>query len=47
MIDRARLASWWETEKARDHTKLECGLLGAAFATIAIFLAIAIRIGIG
>ena len=31
-----QLATWWQAEKERDFTRLECGLLGALFAAIGI-----------
>ena len=33
---------WWENEKAREFTKLECGLLGAMFSAIALGLPMAL-----
>ena len=33
-----QLAAWWAHERARDFTKLECGLLGAYFSAIGIGL---------
>jgi hypothetical protein len=43
MVDRARLSVWWQTELEREHTKLECGLFGALFATVAITFVIILR----
>ena len=31
-----QVATWWTTEKEREFTKLECGLLGALFSAVAI-----------
>ena len=36
MVNSAQVATWWENEKVRDFTKLECGLLGAVFSAVAI-----------
>jgi hypothetical protein len=43
MLDRTRVAIWWQLELERDLTKLECGLLGALFASIAITFMIVMR----
>ena len=32
----SQVATWWETEKSREFTKLECGLLGGLFSAVAI-----------
>jgi hypothetical protein len=37
-----QVAMWWENEKAREFTKLECGLLGAMFSAIALGLLVAL-----
>ncbi len=31
-----QVATWWASEKAREFTKLECGLLGALFSAVTI-----------
>jgi hypothetical protein len=41
------VATWWESEKARDFTKLECGLLGALFSAVAIGFLIVVGAMIG
>ncbi len=41
------LATWWEGEKERDFTKLECGLLGALFSAIGIGFMVTVRVLIG
>ncbi len=43
MADRDSFAAWWQKERERDFTKLECGLMGALFACIAIIAMIVIR----
>ncbi len=43
MADRANISTWWEKEKQRTFTKLECGLLGALFMAIAIIFVMVIR----
>jgi hypothetical protein len=47
MVDRIEITSWWQRELQRDFTKLECGLLGATFATVAIILLFALRAAVG
>ncbi len=47
MIGRTGLAEWWEKEATREFTRLECGLLGAFFALIAVALAVVVRIRFG
>jgi hypothetical protein len=42
-----QLATWWQAEKERDFTRLECGLLGALFAAIGIGFIITIGALIG
>ncbi len=43
MVDRVNAPTWWEKEKQRTFTKLECGLLGALFMAIAIIFVLVIR----
>ena len=43
MPDRDQLAAWWRTESERSFTRLECGLLGALFASIALILVLTLR----
>lgn len=43
----AQVAAWWESEKVRDFTKLECGLLGALFSAIGIGFLMAVRVMLG
>jgi hypothetical protein len=43
MIDRASISVWWQNEMVREYTKLECGLFGALFATVAITFVIILR----
>jgi hypothetical protein len=47
MPDGNQLTSWWRTESERSFTKLECGLLGALFASIALILVLALRVAAG
>jgi hypothetical protein len=47
MADRTSLAEWWEKERQRDFTKLECGVLGGLFAAIAIILLLVVRLEVG
>ena len=44
MTDQSPFAAWWQKESQRHFTKLECGLLGALFAAIAIILVLALWI---
>jgi hypothetical protein len=44
MVDRVEIAGWWQRELQREHTKLECGLLGALFSAIAITFVIGLRL---
>jgi hypothetical protein len=44
MAETAKTATWWEKEKQRHFTKLECGLLGAVFAATAIIFVLAMWI---
>jgi hypothetical protein len=37
-----QVVTWWENEKAREFSKLECGLLGAMFSAIALGLLVAL-----
>jgi hypothetical protein len=43
MTDSVPVAGWWNKELARQFTRLECGLLGALFASIAIMFMIVMR----
>jgi hypothetical protein len=36
MSSSTQVATWWQNEKAREFTRLECGLLGAVFASVGI-----------
>jgi hypothetical protein len=36
MSNTTQVATWWQNEKAREFTRLECGLLGAVFASVGI-----------
>jgi hypothetical protein len=47
MEDSSNLTGWWQKERARGFTKLECGLLGGLFTAIAIILMMVIRFGVG
>lgn len=38
MTNNRSFAVWWEAQSSRSFTKLECGLLGALFASIGMFL---------
>ncbi len=44
MSDQSAFAVWWQKESQRHFTKLECGLLGALFAAIAIIFVLALWI---
>lgn len=44
MADSENAQTWWEKEKQRTFTKLECGLLGALFMAIFIIFMLAVRI---
>ena len=46
MVNQLQLAAWWENEKLREHTKLECGLLGAVFSAVAIAFALVLRVSL-
>ena len=43
---RANIALWWQGELARGFTKLECGLLGALFASLGLLFVIAVAVAI-
>lgn len=43
MSTTTQVATWWQNEKAREFTRLECGLLGAVFASVGIGLLVALR----
>jgi hypothetical protein len=47
MENSAQLATWWQAEKTRAFTRLECGRLGAVFSAVAIFFLFTIRTLIG
>ena len=43
MSSTTQVATWWQNEKAREFTRLECGLLGAVFASIGIAFIVVLR----
>ena len=47
MENSAQLATWWQGEKTREFTRLECGLLGAVFSAVAILFLYTVRTLIG
>ncbi len=47
MEDGNNMASWWQKERERSFTKLECGLLGGLFTAIVIILMMVIRLSVG
>lgn len=47
MDEEPKLAEWWQRERNRSFTKLECGLLGGLFTAILIILMLVIRARIG
>jgi hypothetical protein len=36
MDNNSQVATWWQNEKQREFTRLECGLLGAVFSAVAL-----------
>ncbi len=46
MVNQLQLATWWESEKLREHTKLECGLLGAVLSAVAIAFVLVLRVSL-
>jgi hypothetical protein len=47
MSNASQLAVWWQNEKERDFTRLECGLLGAMFTAVTIGFLVVVRSVIG
>ena len=47
MNSTSQLAVWWQNEKQRDFTRLECGLLGAMFCAVSIGFLVVVRSVIG
>jgi hypothetical protein len=47
MTDSTELNTWWQKELVRNFTRLECGLLGAIFAALAIILLMLFRFEVG
>ena len=47
MNNTSQLAVWWQNEKERDFTRLECGLLGAMFSAVAIGFLVVMRSLVG
>jgi hypothetical protein len=43
MSTTTQVATWWQNEKAREFTRLECGLLGAVFASVGIGFMVVLR----
>jgi hypothetical protein len=43
----SQVATWWENEKVREFTKLECGLLGALFSAVAIGFIVTFNVILG
>jgi hypothetical protein len=43
MSTTTQVATWWQNEKAREFTRLECGLLGAVFASVGIAFIFVLR----
>ena len=46
MVNRSQVAAWWEKEKLREHTKLECGLIGAILSAVAIAFVFVVRVSL-
>ena len=47
MNSASQFAVWWQNEKERDFTRLECGLLGAMFCAVTIGVLVVVRSVIG
>ena len=47
MNNASQFAVWWQNEKERDFTRLECGLLGAMFTAVTIGFLVVVRSVIG
>ncbi len=47
MPNGSRIATWWQHERQRDVTKLECGLLGALMAALAMLFLVGTQVVLG